>query len=168
MLFPAILVILLGLILGSFFTALVHRLYRAETLGGRSQCPECHHVLSVKDLIPVLSFLFLKGKCRYCGKKISLYYPLVELGTALYFLVGYLVYGLTLAYLAYLLIASLLFLILVFDWRYGVIPDALSLPAILVGFFLSLWAGESWLSLLAAGLFGFSFFARNRLISSMV
>jgi len=59
---------------------------KKSALRGRSFCPKCGHVLSWIDLIPVLSFLFLRGKCRYCSKKISIQYPLVELTTGLLFL----------------------------------------------------------------------------------
>ena len=80
-----------GLIVGSFLNAVIYRLEEKESfLKGRSYCPRCKHVLNWKDLIPVLSFLILRGRCRYCGKKISFQYPLVELATGfLFFLTAY-------------------------------------------------------------------------------
>jgi prepilin signal peptidase PulO-like enzyme (type II secretory pathway) len=108
----------LGLIFGSFVNALVWRLAKQEGLDageptpkkpkaktsakksvattdysittGRSMCPQCHHTLAAKDLVPVLSWLSLRGKCRYCGQPISRQYPLVELLTGLLFMVFYL------------------------------------------------------------------------------
>src|SRR4051812_13278636 len=85
--------IVFGLCLGSFVNALVWRVHEQEAakkpnkklsvLNGRSMCPHCEHELAAKDLIPVLSWLSLGGKCRYCHKPISKQYPLVELLTAL-------------------------------------------------------------------------------------
>jgi leader peptidase (prepilin peptidase)/N-methyltransferase len=99
----AILVVL-GLCTGSFVNALVWRLRQQELarqkakskkqkafsiLSGRSQCPHCHHELAWYDLIPVVSWLFLRGKCRYCSRPISKQYPLVELAAAAIFVVSY-------------------------------------------------------------------------------
>ena len=93
----------LGLVFGSFVNAFAWRLHEQESLlekkkkpsakqlaklsivKGRSMCPECKHELAAKDLIPVFSWITLKGKCRYCGKPISWQYPAVELATALLF-----------------------------------------------------------------------------------
>lgn len=92
--------LLLGLCFGSFVNALVWRLYKQSTGGkqkkgqfsitkGRSACVNCGHKLSTLDLIPLVSWLFLRGRCRYCNKKISAQYPVVEASTALLFLVSY-------------------------------------------------------------------------------
>ena len=79
---------LLGLVFGSFFNAVIFRLPRKEysiNKPRRSICPKCKHILSWKDNIPLISYLLLKGKCRYCGAKIPLRYPIVEGLTALLF-----------------------------------------------------------------------------------
>ena len=98
--------IVFGLCLGSFVNALVWRLREQERqlekkkpnkkylvelsiAKGRSMCPDCHHTLASKDLIPVLSWLSVGGKCRYCRKSISTQYPLVELATAALFVLSY-------------------------------------------------------------------------------
>lgn len=95
--------ILLGLCFGSFVNALVWRIHEQEknpksrvasykelsVINGRSMCPNCQHRLKTTDLIPVISWLSLGGKCRYCKKPISWQYPLVELGTALLFIMSY-------------------------------------------------------------------------------
>src|SRR3954465_436221 len=94
--------VVLGLCLGSFVNALVWRLHEQEEGGskkaaakklsiikGRSMCPHCKHALKPIDLIPVISWLSLRGKCRYCSKPISIQYPIVELSTALLFVVSY-------------------------------------------------------------------------------
>src|SRR4051794_11351319 len=88
----------LGLCFGSFINALVWRVHEQEKgkktrnlsiLHGRSQCPHCGHELAAKDLIPVISWLLLKGKCRYCGQPISRQYPAVEATTSGWFLLSY-------------------------------------------------------------------------------
>jgi leader peptidase (prepilin peptidase)/N-methyltransferase len=86
-LFFVFIVFIFGLIVGSFLNCVIYRLGEKKSfLKGRSFCPNCGHILSWKDLIPIFSFLILRGKCRYCGKKISLQYPLVELFTGILFL----------------------------------------------------------------------------------
>src|SRR5687767_9492932 len=78
--------ILFGLAFGSFGNVLVYRLPLGKSLWGRSKCPSCRRKLTAMELIPVLSFLFLKGKCRSCKKRLSWQYPLVELASAGVFL----------------------------------------------------------------------------------
>jgi len=73
---------LLGAIAGSFINALVYRFHSGESMMGRSHCVKCRHTLSAVDMVPVLSFVLLRGQCRYCGEPISFQYPLVELTAA--------------------------------------------------------------------------------------
>ncbi len=68
-----------GAIIGSFLNVVILRLPKEEKLGGRSSCPLCHHILAPWDLIPVVSFLWLGGKCRYCRGRISPRYAIIEL-----------------------------------------------------------------------------------------
>jgi Type II secretory pathway, prepilin signal peptidase PulO and related peptidases len=78
---------LLGLVAGSFLNCLAWRLSHGESvLKGRSHCARCGHTLGAGDLIPVVSYLMLKGRCRWCGEKISPRYPLTELSSMLIFL----------------------------------------------------------------------------------
>jgi leader peptidase (prepilin peptidase)/N-methyltransferase len=95
------LTVIFGLALGSFINALVWRLHKTESsiknkkdkkysiLTGRSMCPNCQHKLSPLDLIPVVSWVVLKGKCRYCHKNISISYPLIEVLTTILFIFSY-------------------------------------------------------------------------------
>jgi len=120
-----IFVFVLGLCLGSFLNVLIDRLPKGEqVIGGRSYCDHCYKKLGFFDLIPLLSFLFLKGKCRYCGKKISFYYPLVELITGLCFLF-ILTISLEPLIVKCLLLTVICCLIVIFftDLKYGIIPD---------------------------------------------
>lgn len=117
-------IFLLGLIVGSFLNCVVYRLERGESfLKGRSYCPNCRHQLSWIDLVPLFSFVFLAGKCRYCKKPISGQYPLVELiAGLLFFLAAFSASNfLILGY--WLLVISFLIVIFVFDLKHYIIPD---------------------------------------------
>jgi prepilin signal peptidase PulO-like enzyme (type II secretory pathway) len=87
--FAFIYVFLIGLVIGSFLNCLVWRLYKGETVGGRSYCPRCHHQLNWYDNIPLFSFLNLRGRCRHCHHKISWQYPLGELATGILFVLAF-------------------------------------------------------------------------------
>lgn len=78
-----------GLVYGSFLNALVWRTHTGERIGSeRSKCPKCKTTLKVKDLIPVLSWISLRGKCRYCHEEISVQYPIVEIITSITFILS--------------------------------------------------------------------------------
>ncbi|MBI4050722.1 MAG: prepilin peptidase [Candidatus Doudnabacteria bacterium] len=84
------LIFIFGLIVGSFLNAVIHRLHVGESiLETHSRCPHCRHILRMLDLIPMVSFFLLRGRCRYCGQPISRQYPLVELATAIAFVLIY-------------------------------------------------------------------------------
>ena len=85
------LVFVFGLLIGSFLNVVILRLPHGQTLLGRSACPHCRYQLRVPDLVPVLSFLFLRGKCRQCRQPISWRYPALELVVAGLFLYGYMI-----------------------------------------------------------------------------
>jgi len=137
----------LGTIFGSFLNCVIYRLHSEESfLKGRSFCPNCQHILSWQDLIPVFSFLALKGKCRYCHKPISLQYPLVELATGLLFV--FTTYNLQLTTynlkillnLGYqLLVVSCLVIVFVYDLKHYIIPDKVIYPAIALAFLYQLY-----------------------------
>ncbi len=126
----AITILILGLIIGSFLNVLICRLPDIQSiLKTRSHCPECKKQLAWNDLIPLISFIMLSRKCRYCGKQISWQYPIVELGTALLFLVLYLKFGLTLYTCYLLLVTCLLIVIFVYDQIRQIIPDEMVIGA---------------------------------------
>ena len=143
-----IFIFIFGLCVGSFLNVVIFRLEKNKSLGGRSFCHQCRHQLSWKDLVPVFSFLFLGGKCRYCKAKISWQYPIVEISSALIFLLIFnqasVIPGLTrnpeslfLAWIpafagmtAMFYIASALIVIFVYDLKHYLIPDKVLFPAI--------------------------------------
>lgn len=120
----AIIVFLVGLAVGSFLNVIIFRIDDLKSvLYTRSHCPHCREVLKWYDLIPFLSFLILKGKCRYCGKGISPQYPIVEVGVALLFLALFFIFGLSFGLAFYALLFSILTVIFVYDFKSELIPD---------------------------------------------
>ena len=116
--------IIIGLCVGSFLNVVVLRGLSGESIVlTPSHCTKCDHKLAWYDNIPVLSYLFLRGKCRYCSEKISPQYPLVELFTALVFVGIYLKYGMTLNTVCLLFAASTCIVMAVTDIKEKVILD---------------------------------------------
>lgn len=136
-------IFLFGLAVGSFLNCLIYRLEINQKPTGSSFCPSCKHNLSTIDLIPIFSYLFLKGKCRYCGEKISIQYPLVEALTGVIFLFTTLFLGLPATFLGVLeivlllIVFSLLIVVFVYDLKHFIIPNKIIYPAILTAFFLA-------------------------------
>jgi prepilin signal peptidase PulO-like enzyme (type II secretory pathway) len=158
-------IFIFGLIIGSFLNCLIWRLHKKESLWGRSYCPKCKKQIAWYDNLPVLSFIFLKGKCRHCGKKISWQYPLVELVTGILFLIAYLRNPISLMKLDFYItllrdwfLIAVMIVIFVYDLRWYLILDVVTLPAILALFVLNLLLGFSWQNLLISGIIGGSFF----------
>ena len=113
-----VLIILLGLIIGSFLNVCIYRISRDESIFfPQSHCTSCGYSLKPKDLIPVFSYIFLGGKCRRCKEKISIRYPLVETLNACLYLLIYLKYGFTLDFFKFCLFASLLIVIGFIDFE---------------------------------------------------
>jgi leader peptidase (prepilin peptidase) / N-methyltransferase len=127
-------VTLSGLCLGSFATALAWRLPRGISMlsKARSSCTSCGADLGLPDLVPLFSWLALKGKCRRCGARIGMEYPLIEAGTLALCLVFFAKTGVTLAALPLLLLAPVLAAIVAIDLRHKTIPDVLNLSAFLL------------------------------------
>jgi leader peptidase (prepilin peptidase) / N-methyltransferase len=115
---------ILGLVLGSFYLVVGMRLPKNESIiKPRSHCEYCHHELNWYELIPVLSYLFLRGKCLNCHHHLSCIYPFTELATGLLFCLGYYLYGLSYNLYAYLILISILILIFISDFKYLIILD---------------------------------------------
>ncbi len=127
----------LGLAFGSFLSMLIPRIYKKESgiVFGRSRCIICKKTLQPRDLIPVLSYLLNKGKCRFCDSKVSKVYPVIELTTGLLFSATYMafpfstVYGVPLT-VFYLVMALVLIFTFFYDFSYMEISDIVLLPAI--------------------------------------
>lgn len=139
--------VLCGLALGSFVNALVWRLHEQDAVKrgkkgsdelsiakGRSMCPHCRHKLAARDLVPVLSWVALRGKCRYCKKSISPQYPLVELLTAALFVALYIWWPVsfttaqTVIFVLWLALATGFMALIVYDLRWMLLPDRIVYP----------------------------------------
>lgn len=126
----------LGLIIGSFLNVVIIRLNTERSLGGRSACMSCQNKLTWYELIPVFSYLALRGRCRNCKSKISRQYPLVELASGIIFSVLFLKFQdififntlvFTFTYAYYAAVFSLLLVIAVYDLKHKIIPDSMAL-----------------------------------------
>lgn len=137
---PYLFVLLCGCIIGSFLSVVIFRVPFEKTIvTGRSQCPHCHHSLSPADLIPVLSYVLLNGKCRYCRHTVSQVYPIIELVTGFMFVVAYAVTigsattvtTSQMLLFGFLLVIFSLFIALFFiDYFYQLLPDKLVFTAL--------------------------------------
>jgi leader peptidase (prepilin peptidase)/N-methyltransferase len=152
----ALLVFVLGLLIGSFLNVCIYRIPNRETIVyGTSRCPRCHNSLGALDLIPVVSFLVLKGSCRFCQAPISWRYPLVELLTGLIFFIGYSSIGAHPLLIKYLFLFSLLIVISFIDIDRQLIPDQLVLAVLVWGMAWQFIAPElSWRHSLLGALLG--------------
>ena len=128
----------LGSIWGSFCNVCIYRLPDNDSVvTKRSFCRSCRNKIKWYDNIPLLSFIFLKGKCRSCNNKISSQYFLVELISAISFLFIYFIYGISITTLL-LIILSIFFIIIFFiDLKHYIIPNELTFPLMLIGFIKS-------------------------------
>ena len=127
------LIFIVGLIIGSFLNVCIYRIPRKESIVyPASHCTECGQALAFFDLIPIFSYLILRGRCRSCGNRISGRYPLIELITGMVFLFLYIQYGLTIAFAAYIFLMSALIVVFFIDLDHMIIPDKLVL-FILIG-----------------------------------
>jgi len=114
--FP-ITIFILGLLIGSFLNVCIYRIPREESIAyPPSHCTSCGSNIKSYDLIPVISWIFLRGKCRNCGQKISIRYALVELATAILFLLTYYQYGVSIFLLRYLILIPFLIVIAMIDY----------------------------------------------------
>ncbi len=152
-----IVVLLAGLVVGSFLNVLIARFEDLSSIiTGRSHCPHCKKTIAWYDLIPILSYIFLIGRCRHCCKPISSQYPIVEALSAIIALHLYWVFGPHWVTLAYYIVFALLLVIAVIDLQESLIPDSYSLPAILVAFGIVAFTGTAvaeamWAVLIAGG-----------------
>jgi leader peptidase (prepilin peptidase)/N-methyltransferase len=128
-----VIIILFGLVWGSFLNVVIYRLPRGQSLvRPPSSCPRCGKRIRAYDNIPVFSFLLLRGRCRSCGTRISFVYPVVEILTALCFFVLYDQYSLSLHFFASCLFASALIALGFIDYFHQILPDEITLPGLLL------------------------------------
>jgi len=129
----------LGAIVGSFLNVVILRLPSDDQsiLFPASHCPSCKNSLAWYENIPILSYIFLKGRCSHCQTKISMQYPVVELLMAILSLALYHHFGLSLTTGGYFFFCAALLSIIWIDIHHQIIPDKISIPGIAAGFFFS-------------------------------
>lgn len=154
--FIALLIFLFGTALGSFLSVLIYRIHAKKSgiIFSKSICPECKKKLKWRHLVPIFSWIFLRGKCAYCGKRISIHYFILELATGLLFMAAFLKWNFLISsaslvdpevfsysidwnifeiFIFYVIEFTFLVGIFFYDLKYKIIPDRLSVPAIGVG-----------------------------------
>ena len=147
-----------GVIIGSFLNVVIHRVPEGgSVVSPPSQCPNCGQRIQMRDNVPVLSWLVLRGKCRHCATPISVRYPLVELGTGGLFALTAWHFGTTWALVAYLYLAAIAVALALIDLEHSRLPNAIVLPSYLVALgllTLASWGAGDWSALLRAVLGG--------------
>ncbi len=140
-------VVLFGLVIGSFLNVVIARLPEGRSLWSpRSACPACDAPIAWYDNIPVLSFLALRRRCRACGGSISWRYPVVELVTGAAFLGAWVAFGPAARFVVAAALLAALIAIAVIDLQHQIIPDAITLPGIVVGVLSGVGTGAvSWI-----------------------
>jgi leader peptidase (prepilin peptidase)/N-methyltransferase len=148
------LILLAGLCVGSFLNVCIYRLpINKSIINPPSSCPSCGVFLRPQDLFPVLSYIFLLGKCRYCKKKVSILYPIIELVNGLLWVLLFVRFGISIELLASAYITSIMLVMFVIDVQHRVIPDQLVVVGIVGGvlvgvanyfFPLSLYRVNTW------------------------
>ena len=135
-----VMIFIFGIIIGSFLNVCIVRLpYEKSVIRPRSHCVKCKKTIPWYNNIPLVSYILLKGKCRFCGEKISFRYFLVELLTGLSFVGFYLYYGLTASVFAYFVMISCFIVATFVDFEHRIIPDEVSVGGMCVGLVLSLF-----------------------------
>jgi leader peptidase (prepilin peptidase)/N-methyltransferase len=151
-----LLLAILGLAIGSFLNVCIHRIPRGESLNHPpSRCPACGTGLRWFDNVPVLGYLWLRGRCRSCRAPISIRYPVVEIVTMLLFLLHYAVFGWSPLLVARLLFACAMVVLFAIDLEHHLLPNVITLPGIVVGLVFSVWLPpgivDALIGLLAGG-----------------
>jgi len=133
-----IFIFIFGSIIGSFLNVCIHRMPKSESVvWPSSHCPKCNKRIPAYDNIPFLSYIILGGRCRFCKKRISLRYPLVELLTAIMLLALFNRSGLTYDFFFYMVLLCALIVATFIDIRHRIIPDEISIGGMILGLILS-------------------------------
>ncbi|MEF3245249.1 MAG: prepilin peptidase [Caldisericaceae bacterium] len=149
----------LGAIIGSFLNVVIYRLPKGESIVyPPSHCTHCGHKLAASDLIPIFSYIYLKGRCRYCNEKISIVYPIVEAITGITVALLFLKFGFSLDLLKYIVFACILIVIAMIDLNTGYVYDSIVIPSIFVGLAFSFFTTGFKEAIFGAIFYGVLFF----------
>ncbi len=168
-----ILIFILALLVGSFLNVCIYRIPINKSIAfPPSHCTNCKTKLRPKDLIPVLSYLFYKGKCKYCGEKISLQYPFIELLNGIIYILVFISFGYSIDSLFNFILGSLLIVISGIDYKYKIIPNGIVLFGLLISigyrfiFPLALGLEVSFFNSILGFLIGGGFFLLIAIVSN--
>lgn len=164
------LLFILGIIFGSFYNVVGLRLSKEESIVfPPSHCTSCNHKLSPLDMVPIFSYIFLKGKCRYCSKHISIKYPLFELLTGILFVLSYVKFGFTINTIVSIIFCSMLVIITISDLSSYIIPDSVLLICFILIFIIYLFTYKTFaFDHLINGIISFCFMYAVKLIGNLV
>jgi leader peptidase (prepilin peptidase)/N-methyltransferase len=136
-------VLILGLVIGSFLNVVIVRLPQGLSISTpRSHCPQCKRLIPWYDNIPVLSYVFLCGRCRRCNKKISIRYPFVEALSGLVSVLLYFKFGLSVEWAIFLAFCAALIVLAFIDLHHRILPDPITLNGIWIGVLVSLYLAQ--------------------------
>ena len=152
-----LLIFMIGTCFGSFISCMSHRYMTHESILGRSHCDYCGHTLHVFDLIPVLSYILLKGQCRYCHHKLDMSLLVHELTAGFLFILFYIHDGLSILYLSHIASLTCFYIISIIDFHLYEIPDSYLLISLLTSFKM-IYLKESLIFILFLILFVFLFY----------
>ena len=153
-----VILFIFGIVFGSFYNVVGLRLAKEESiLFPPSHCPNCNHRLMFYDLIPLFSYFFLRGKCRYCSKHISIKYPLFEFLTGILFILSYLKFGFSFDFIISIILCSTLIIITVSDLDSYIIPDSVLIVSFVLIFGLYIYKYKTFaFDHLMSGIFAFA------------
>ena len=141
----AVLLTIFGTVVGSFLNVCMYRLpLRQSLMWPGSHCPHCQAPVKPYDNIPILGYLWLRGRCRNCTAPISVQYPIVEVITGAVFLGAYLLFDSPAVLVTRLLFACAMIVLFVIDLEHRILPDVITLPGIALGFVFSLFLPPGW------------------------
>lgn len=139
--FEPLMVILFGLIIGSFCNVVIYRLPQGKSIiRPGSHCRSCAAPIRPWDNIPVVSYILLRGSCRICKESISLRYPVIELVSGVLYVLLWFEFGLSTTFAVYAALTSTLVTVGLIDYDHKIIPNIITLPGMVIGLALSTWA----------------------------
>ena len=133
-----VIIFILGLGIGSFLNVVIYRVPRGESIVlPPSHCPNCEEKLDPWELIPIISYIFLKGKCINCGEKISIRYPIIELFTGIIFLLNGIIFDNIIVLAVGLILSSILIVLTIIDIDHQILPDKITIGGLAIGLIFS-------------------------------
>jgi len=149
----AVLVFIYGLITGSFLNVCIYRIPRQmSVVNPPSACPACGHRLKWFELVPLVSFIVQRGRCRNCSAAVSWRYPLVEILTGAFFSLSYYLYGLSIDFWTVIILASLMLVVAFIDIEHRIIPNRLVVFGLAAGLVMGLLRPDAGIVFMAKGL----------------